>query len=253
MRRIAWCPGILLLASWAVQSATPAEPLSVEFGAGAWVDVDATGKAHVVEVEPLLRFDDDGTPGTLADTIKTRLRERIETWEFTPPMKDGVPVSGKTHLFVSATAADDGSGGMRILVKSASTGFYVKNHSLSPLFTHPTNLSEGWLNLHIEFGPDGKVTDASVVDAKGFGGRRFGGKIDRNTQRAVLATVKGFTAEMEWVDGRPIGGSGNLPIKICMSKACMSAQLPGTDGDSEGLVAAVSAMQLRTAVAGTVL
>ena len=253
MRRFILCLGILLAWPLAGQAAKPAEPTSIEFGAGAWVDVDATGKAHVVEMDKLTRFNDDGTSGTLADNIKTRLRERIETWEFTPPMKDGVPVSGKTHVFVSAAAEDDGSGGMRILVKSASTGFLVVNHSLAKAIVHSSQFAEGWFDVRIEFGPDGRVSNATMLDAKAFGGRRFGGKPDKSLQRVVLAAVKGFTAEMEWVDGQPIGGSGDLPIRICMSKACMSAQLPDTSSGSEGLVAAISAMQLRTAVAGTAL
>lgn len=253
MRRFALWLGMLLAWPLAGQAAKPAAPTSVEFGAGAWVDVDATGKARVVEMDALPQFKGEGQPGSLVETIKARLRDRIETWEFTPPTKNGIAVPGKTHVFVNAVASNDSHGGMLILVKSASTGFYVTNHSLSALFANPANLSEGWFNVHFEFGPDGKVSDATLLDSKAFGGRRFGGKPDKNLRRAVIAAVMGFTAEMEWVDGQPIGGSGNLPVKICMSKACMSAQLPDASGGQEGLVTSISAMQLRTAVADTVL
>ena len=251
MRRFALCLGMLLAWPLAGQAAKPAEPASIEFGAGAWVDVDATGKAHVVEMAKL-GFKDEDKPGSLANAIKTRMQERIETWEFTPPMKDGVAVSGKTHLSVSATAEDDGSGGMRILVKSASTGFLVTNYPLSAMFSNPASIGEGWFDVHIEFGPDGKVSSATMLDSKVFGGRRFGRKADKSMQRSVLAAVKNFTAEMEWVDGQPVGGSGHLPIRICMSKACASAQIPEAR-DETGFVAAPSVVQLRTAVAGTVL
>jgi hypothetical protein len=253
MRRFILCLGMLLAWPLAGQAADPAEPTSIEFGAGAWVDVDATGKAHVVEMDAPPHFKDEGQPGSLGETINARLRERIETWEFMPPTKDGVALPGKTHVSVNAAASDDGSGGLRILIKSASTGFFVTNHSLSALFANPANLSEGWFDVHFEFGPDGKVSKATLLDSKAFGGRWFGGKPDKNLRRAVIAAVMGFTAEMEWVDGQPIGGSGNLPIRLCMSEACMSAQLPDASAGQEGLVKSISAMDLRTAVAGTVL
>ena len=78
MRRIVLCLGMLLAWPLAGQAAKPAEPTSIEFGAGAWVDVDATGKAHVVEMAKL-GFKDEDKPGSLANAIKTRMQERIET------------------------------------------------------------------------------------------------------------------------------------------------------------------------------
>ena len=81
MRRFALCLGLLLAWPLAGQAAKPAEPTSIEFGAGAWVDVDATGKAHVVEMDRLEGLG-NGTgsgSGSLADVINARLRERIES------------------------------------------------------------------------------------------------------------------------------------------------------------------------------
>ena len=252
MRRFALCLGILLAWPLVTRAAGPPTPASVQISTDAWVDVDPSGRAHVVEMGKFGGFKDEGTSGSLADTIRSRLRERIETWEFAPPTKNGVAVSGKTHLVVFAVAEGDGSNGMRILIESASTGFLLTNVSIAESLVHSPYFKEGWLEVHIEFGPDGRVVDASVLASKAFDGRRFRGNLDGSLQKKVLAAVKGFTAEMERVNGEPVGGSGNLPIRICMSNACRSAEIPGAERGSE-FVAAPAAVQLRTAVAGTVL
>src|SRR5690242_7275116 len=106
MHRFILCLGMLLMWPLAGQAAKPAEAASIEFGAGAWVDVEPTGKAHVVEMDRLSQFKDEDKPGSIADIIKARLRDRIESWEFTPPTKNGVPVSGKTSVSVTLTAED---------------------------------------------------------------------------------------------------------------------------------------------------
>ena len=67
------------------QAAKPAEPTSIEFGAGAWVDVDATGKAHVVEMDKLSRFKDDGKPGSIADIIRRGCGNGSNHGNFRPP------------------------------------------------------------------------------------------------------------------------------------------------------------------------
>ena len=260
MRRFVFCLGILLAWPLATQAAKPAEPTSVEFGAGAWVDVDATGKAHVVEMDKLTRFKDDDEPGSIADVIKARLRERIESWEFTPPTKNGVTVAGKTHVGVAMVAEDDGAGGLQLRVKSAGTGMQVLQYpSLRPLVSELGGASGWWFMVHLDIGPNGQVVDTHMVDSRMFNGREFvaqSSRFARNVDQTVTKLVKQMTFSTEFVDGQPIAGEGDIPIKVCTNspgRCDVVDPEPAAKTDAREFVVVNPAVQLRTAVAGTVL
>ena len=259
MRRFVLCLGLLLAWPLATQAAKPAEPTSIEFGAGAWVDVDATGKAHVVEMDRLSQFKDEDKPESIADVIKARLRERIESWEFTPPTKNGVPVSGKTHVSVALTAEDDGAGGLQLKVKSAGTGMQMlQRPHLFPVLNKMGGYNGWWFNIHLNTDLSGRVVDVQMIDSKGFNGREFVNQPPRFTSeinKAALNFVKGITFTPEVVDGEPIAGEGEFPIKICASdSACDKASTDsGEQREGSDFAATDPAVKLRTAVAGTAL
>ena len=260
MRRFVLCLGLLLAWPLAGQAAKPAEPTSIDFDAGAWVDVDATGKAHVVEMDKLTGFKDDDKPGSIADIIKSRLRERIESWEFQPPTKNGVAVSGKTYVGVSLVAEDDGAAGLRLRLRSASTGMQMlQRPSLRPLLSQLGGAS-GWkFMLHLDIGPDGHVADARMVDSRMFNGREFvaqSSRFARNLDQTVTKLVKQMTFSTESVDGQAIAGEGALPIKVCayFGSRCDTADMePAAKSEATEFAVINPAVQLRTAVAGTVL
>ncbi|MFT3898321.1 MAG: hypothetical protein QM719_11625 [Thermomonas sp.] len=257
MRRFVLCLGLLLLWPLAGQAAQPA---SVDFGAGAWVDVDATGKAHVVEMDKLTGFNDDGKPGSIAEIIKARLRERIETWEFTPPTKNGVTVAGKTHVGVALVAEDDGAGGLQLRVKSARTGMEVLQFpSLRPLLSELGGASGWWFMVHLDIGPNGQVVDARMVDSRMFNGREFvaqSSRFARNVDQTITKLVKQMTFSTEFVDGQPIAGEGDMPIKVCADspgRCDVVDPEPAAKSDGREFAAVNPAVQLRTTVAGTAL
>ena len=122
MRRIEFACWLAM--SWAAHAAKPAEPVQVDFGAGAWVDVDATGKAHVVEMD---RFDPvsrtTANPDPLRTIIKARLRERIETWQFQPADQERRRLlRAGPHITCKLSELDDGVGCIRLAHRSAATG-----------------------------------------------------------------------------------------------------------------------------------
>ena len=256
MRRFILCLGILLAWPLAGQAAKPAEPASIEFGAGAWVDVDATGKAHVVEMDKLTRFKDDGEPGSLADIIKSRLRERIETWEFTPPTKGGAAVAGKTHLSMWVQAFDSGSGSIGLRVESANTGMALrKRSSYLPLSDELGSSNYWWMNVYLKVGPEGRVVETRVLDSSLFHGKGATTQVPPRVDKAIREMFEGYEFDTESVDGMPIAGEAIQPIVACQSDSACEAAARQSHGQEQGpdFAAIDPAVTLKTAVAGTVL
>lgn len=256
MHRFVFCLGLLLAWPLAAQTTDPTKPASVEFGAGAWVDVDATGKAHVVEMDKLRRFKDEDKPGSLADAIKERLRERIEAWEFTPPTKNGVAVSGKTHVRMSVEAYVAGPGSIGLRIGSANTGMvWKKRLTLLPLFDELGMSDDWWLKVHLKVGPEGRVVEARAMDSNMFHGDNPRSRDSLRLAKALREAFRDAEFETEWVDGQRIAGEGILPISVCMyGKACkVPDEEPGKQGEEEDFAAVNPAVKLITAVAGTVL
>lgn len=253
MRRIVLCLGMLFTLPLSGQAAKPVEPTSVDFHADAWIDVTSTGKAHVVEMDKLDRFKDDGEQGSLAEIIKVRLQERIETWEFVPPMKNGTPVSGRTHLSISLEAVSE-DGGMAIRVLDARAGprlADVRMQQLVNLFI--TDGQAGKTTVKLAWRPDGIVDSAEIVGPSNLSSRNSTANLQPGGRKAMLALVKTWRIEPEIVDGAAIPGSGMIPIVFCWDNSpCKN------DGDAEKpprseLMASNPAISLRTSVAGTSL
>jgi len=253
MRGIALCLGMLLAWPLATQAAKPAEPTSIDFGAGAWVDVDATGKAHVVEIDQLSEFKDDGKPGSLADIIKQRLRERIEMWEFVPPASNGAAVNGRTHVHVSLEASTADGGGMAIRVLGAATGAKLVKRQMGELIKAMMDYGYvGRVNIDVAWKDDGSVESADSV-ASSVGGKVTSRSVSPKFLKTVLKAVQDWRFDPEIVEGTPIPGKGRVPINFCLSGEC-PAEEKTSSNTAESLFTAIDpAIGLRTAVAGTML
>ena len=245
---------MLLAVSSATNSAKPAAPTSVEFGAGAWVDVDATGKAHVVEMDRLSRFTDDGKPGAIADIIKARLRERIESWEFTPPTRDGVAVSGKTHLGVSLEASSEGGRGLTIRVLDAGTGAKLANRPMGELIRAKMDYGySGQVVVDMAWKSDGSIDAVTPVNSMSPDAQSKPKPVSPKFLKAVLRAMKDWRFDPEIVAGTPIPGKGTIPIAFCWGgKSCESDASTAKPSRAD-LVASNPAVGLRTEVAGLVL
>lgn len=253
MRRFALWLGMLLAWPLAGQAAKSAEPTSVEFGAGAWVDVDATGKAHVVEMDQLSQFKDEDKPGSLADIIKSRLRERIETWEFTPPTQGGTTVPGKTHIYVSLEALSSDGGGIAIRVESATTGAKLVNRQMGGLIETMMDYGyAGRVTVDVAWKNDGTVEAANSA-ASPIGDKANPQSIPPKVLKAVLKVARTWRFDPEIVAGNPIPGHGTVPIAFCWYGKCPADERSEAKAPEPQFTALSPAVNLRTAVAGTAL
>ena len=245
MRRFALCLGMLLAWPLAGQAAKPAEPASIEFGAGAWVDVDATGKAHVVEMDKLSRFKDDGKPGSIADIIKARLRERIESWEFQAATSNGVAVPSHTHLSIALEAADDGHSGMMLSVIDAKTGAAIADNKTGDLARIHGGFSghTGTMVIDIAYRGDGSIKTANLISSS----------FEKNVSKRALAVAMTWRVSPEIVDGQPMPGEGRIPVVFCIEDECPADNDAGSNDHLREFTSIDPAVKLRTAVAGTVL
>ena len=254
MRRIVLCLGILLAWPLTGQAAKPTEPTSIDFDAGAWVDVDATGKAHVVEMDTLREFKDDGKPGSIADIIKARLRERIDSWEFQPPMRDGVAVPGKTHInaYLEASSSDDG--GMSIRILNVSTGAKLVNRQMGGLTVAMMDYGYvGRVTVDVAWKGDGSIDAVTPADSTSSGAKSDAKSVPPKFLKTVLKAVQAWRFDPEIVDGTPISGKGRVPIVFCMDGTCPDSDNSGTKAPEPQFTALDPAVGLRTAVAGTAL
>ena len=244
MRRFVFCLGMLLAWPLAGQAAEPAAPTSVEFGAGAWVDVDATGKAHVLEMERVSEFKGNGRPGSIAELIKERLRERIESWEFQPATKNEIPVPSRTHISVKAEAVDDEHGGMMLRVVSARTGGDIADGKSSELARiQGSPFTTGVIVIDIAYRGDGSVETANLVESS-FDNKFVG--------KRALEVAMTWRISPEVVDGRPLPGKARIPIFLCIENECPDKKDANPD-DVREFTAIDPAVRLRTPVAGTVI
>lgn len=249
MGRMAW--GALLLG---LALAAQAEEPGLKLASSAVVDVDATGKAHVVTLDSV-----DGPngplPTALSQPIETRLRERIESWQFVPATRDGVAVSSRTRLGVSLRAVDDGHGGVAVHVVSVGTGGAIREKHMADLISAFIHYgSQVYLVADVHYAGDGSVIDVDVTDQRVLSGGRFISHADRNMRKAVERALRRWTFETEVVAGQPIEGHGRLPIWVCDSAACETAarDVRASDGNQE-FASNDPAVKLRSAVAGTAL
>lgn len=245
MRRMAW--GAVLLACALVAQA--GEPTVLAYPASALIDVDTTGKAHVVTLAT--RSGQNGAPrAAVSELIEPRLRERIESWQFVPATRDGTAVPSRTHLSINLRAMDDGRGGLSVQVVSASTGASLREHPLREVVGAIAGPGM-FLIADLRYGADGRVDDVDVTDQRIFSGGQFVPYADRSFRRIVEKALKRWTFEPEIVAGRAIEGHGRLPIRMCLSDACIAA--PVDTGEADEFASADPAVRLRDDVAGTTL
>lgn len=252
MRRIIFV--LLLAISSAAHAAKPAQPVSVRFHASAWVDVDPSGKAHVVEMDKLDGLKDEGKSGSLADIIKTRLRERIETWEFEPPTKNKIAVPGKTFVFVSLEASDTGNDSIAIRILSAVTGGKLVDKQMRELVDAMLR-SGGWgrVTVDVTWQSDGSVKSVDVVDAPYQGKASLSNADTRKLAKATAKVAKNWRFDPEIVDGTPIAGEGRVPISFCLDGRCPKADEPDAADSEPQFTTLDPAVGLRSAVANSTL
>lgn len=254
MRGTIWLLAMLVAMPCATHAAKPAEPVHVEFGAGAWVDVDATGKAHVVEMDKLNGLKDEGVPGSLTEIIKTRLRERIESWEFIPPTRNNIAVSGKTFLHVSLEASDTGNDSIAIRILGAETGGKLVDKQMRGLMYALMRFGKtGRVTFHVAWNGDGSVESVDVVDAPDQTKVRLANADVRNFVKATAEVVKKWRFDPEIVDGKPISGTGTVPLVFCLDGKCPKEDEVDAIGSESRLTTLDPAIGLRSAVASSTL
>lgn len=256
MRRVAWGAALLWAVSSAAFSAVPDPALtSLDFSVNARVEVDASGNGHVVEMGKVTKLSNVPSLEPIAQQIAQRLRERIETWQFTPASKDGQTVPSATNVYVGLTGFDDGHGGLEVRIRYAETGGELRDVNMTALImTASTAGAEGFVTVDVEYDARGKVVSASVHESGSFEHGRFVNTADKDLRKGVLKAAQRWVFLPEQVAGTPIGGSGRVPVVLCTSDACSSAKIDNGPGGDEAHFAAVDpAVKLRSAVAGTAL
>jgi hypothetical protein len=253
MRRLAWGAGVWLAFSFGASAAEP--PSSLDFGASATIDVTADGHAHVVEMEKVTKLSDVPKLVPVADQVAQRLRERIESWQFVPAMRDGHAVPSRTHLYVSLSASDDDKGGMSVAIVDASTGAAIRDKHMGELVGAIMQLgAEAYVLAELHWAPDGRIVDVDIVKQLALERGRFVAFQDMPSRRAIARVLKRWTFDPEIVDGQTMEGHGTLPIWICMSSACeaMAASIRESS-DNAQFATTDPVVKLRSAVAGTAL
>lgn len=257
MRHVAWMAGLLLAASRCALAAAPGA--SEDFSCSAWVDVDSSGHAHVVEMGSVSHLSD--VPGLVpvADTIAARLRDRIETWRFVPATRDGAAVASRTWLVVRLEGHDTDGGGFEVRIRSASTGprMNAGRPSDNAFKAVVAARSEGWMLVHVEYGSDGRVNGAHVSQSGEFDAAsgRFRPRTMKALSRAAVETAKSaFQIQPELLDGAPVAGAFDTPMRFCISAGCMTAEIAELPDTRPGeLTDALSVAKVETHVADTVL
>ena len=245
--------GLALLLLFMPPSAVAATSTPLEFGATALVDVDATGKAHVVEMQKVSTLEDVPSLAPIVERIKGRLKDAIESWQFVPAMQDGIAVRSQTHVVVQLEGTDDGAGGMAVRVRSAAPGAGMRRMDMSRLQAAVTMAqAEGFVTLDLTYDATGKVVGSELVDSKALSDAGFTGKADKELRRGALAESRTWELDPELVDGHPRSGSGRITLIFCLSPRCGTTPLPGEEGpDPQQFASNDPAVKLRSNVAGT--
>jgi len=216
--------------------------------------VDPNGKAHVIEMGSVTGLAD--AVGTVAQRINDRLRERIESWQFIPATRDGMPVGTRTHVGISLEGYDDGAGGVALRIRSANTGPEMTHEKLPMAAFLAASKAEGWVDVLVTYADDGTVANATVTESKAFDGGRFKKHADSALQNAARKIATDSLAfKPEWVAGKPVGGSVIIPMKFCQSDVCLNAhvQRVATVAPDAEFAAVDPAVKLQTTVAGSTL
>lgn len=252
MRRAPWFMG-LLLASPLIAFGADAPITSVDFSASAWVDVDASGQAHVIEMGKLTKLGDVTKLAPIADSIRERLRERIESWQFVPAMRDGAAVASSTNVYFNLEALDDGAAGLAVRLRSAYTGPELEERNMTGLMMADTG-EEGMVVIDVTYREDGHVQSAVVHDSKAFEGGQFVKRVSQDLRKGSMRAAKLWVFKPEQVAGKPVAGSGRVPVIFCVTVACGTAWHDSSIADSEPRYASNEPVaKLRSNVAGTAL
>jgi TonB family protein len=245
---------LLLLLPLPVLAANPKKAPSVEFYASAWADVDASGAAHVDEVDKISRLEDVPALAAAVVHIKDLLKQRIESWQFVPATREGIAAPSRTHVHIRL-GMDDGNGGLGIRIMSASTGLGARN--MSPP-RYPPNAMRGFrearVMLLVNYGEDGKVASVKVEELKDIYRGKLGGRGLAEFKDAAVDAARNWSFQNEIVDGRPRAGQTRVPVTFCLTDACTRMSEAQPDKPRDGEFAAIDpAVRLRSAVAGTAL
>jgi len=249
---IKWAALIFAMPLFAIAGTPPA---LLEFGGSATVAVDATGKAHVIEMKKVSKLEQVPAFAPIVERIKGRLKDVIESWQFVPAMRDGIAVGSQTSVVVELEGMDDGAGGMAVRVRSAGAGAGMRHMDTAPLVVAVTKAQEeGLVRLHLAYDDAGKVVDADIIDSKELSGAGFTGKADSLLCKAALSAARTWELEPEVVDGHPRAGTGSITLIFCLDARCETTPMPGGDAEKpQQFASSDPAVKVRSNVAGTLL
>jgi len=255
---VRWLAGcfLALVVPTAASGGEPVPVRAVTLHASASVDVDAAGNARVVEMGAIGELERSAGQSPIARAIEDQLRPRIESWQFAPATEGGIAVPSRTHVHVSMKGVDDGKGRVEVTILSANTGGELKDKRMLDLMIAIEHaLAEGRVTVTVDYDASGSVIDARILNGMGFHHGEFRGALDRKLEKGALAAAKKWVFSPEIVNGRPLAGSGDVPIRFCFSTACRIAAASVDDSSKgQGQFASTDpAVKLRSAVAGTAL
>jgi hypothetical protein len=253
MRKSHWIVGLLLASPFASLAEQPSA--AVDIRASAWVEVEPSGKAHVVEMGELTKLGAVAGLASIAENIRQRLRDRIESWEFTPATRAGVAVASSTNVSIALEGVDDGAGGFAVRIRSASTGPKLALKNMGGLTAAGNSAAEeGVVVVDVTYGEDGRVLTASVHDSKTLVGGKFVKRASQDLRKGLMRAAKSWVFMPEQVARHPVAGSGRVPIVFCFTARCQSAWDALQSPESEPRYAANEPVAtLRSAVTGTTL
>ena len=245
---------LLLLLPLPVLAASVKKAPSVEFYAIAWADVDASGTAHVDQIDEVTKLEDVPGLAPAVVRIKELLKQRLETWQFVPATREGIAVASRTCVYVRLEGADDGKGGLGMRILSASTGpraDYLVPHYPPDAMREGT---EGLILLVVEYDEAGRVTSVKAEQSKTIWNGKLRDRGSAALKGAAIGTAWLWTFQNERVAGEPKSGSVRVPVQFCMSSECVKVRWEQPGMPDNGEFAAINpAVKLRSAVAGTAL
>jgi len=186
--------GLFLLAS----TVTAADREPVAFRADARVEVDANGKPTRIEASQ-----------DLPQAIRAYIEQRVATWTFSPPARDGVTGTGVTYLSLGACAIPEGNN-YRLGLDFKHNGPRIATaNGRVPLLAYPMSARRAGkdtvqMDVHFFIETDGRATLDKVVYADNESHRRDG------FDALVKGWVRMLRFDPEQLAGQPVRSKASV-------------------------------------------
>lgn len=201
--------GLLLLAS----TVTAADKEPVAFRADARVEVDANGKPTRIEASK-----------DLPQAIRAYIEQRVATWTFSPPARDGVTGNGVTYLSLGACAIPEGDG-YRLGLDFKHNGPRIATpDGRIPVLPYPMSARRAGrdtveIDVHFFIEADGRATLDKVVYADNESHRRDG------FDDLVNAWVRRLRFDPEQLAGQPVRSKASIKLAYTLSGATSPSEV----------------------------